>query len=162
MDLKPDNQVTIIETDLNVDFEAPIDHEDGIGGAVAKSRREAAAAPMDVGQSGAAAAAAMEEEEEKEEESGFAAFSGAGNSLSGRTAPKVGTADISVTTPVPPPEEGRQDMSKFQNPFNLRAEERAAQMKKGFGTETDSSDDELGPGDSTAFAAFSGNGNSLR
>lgn len=36
---RPGNAVTIIETDINVDFEAPLDHEDGLMGAAAKAKR---------------------------------------------------------------------------------------------------------------------------
>merc|ERR1719240_2197889 len=42
MEVRPGDAMTIIEADVNVDFEAPLDHEDGLMGAAAKAAQEQA------------------------------------------------------------------------------------------------------------------------
>ena len=105
MELKPADQVTIIETDLNVDFAPPVDHEDGIMGAASKSARDeqaALAASSKAAATEPAPAPAPEPEPEGFAGHAFAggsqaaapkhdAFAGQGYSLSGKTAPKKGT-----------------------------------------------------------------------
>ena len=83
MEVRPGKAMTIIETDVNVDFAPPLDHEEGLIGAEAQAERSAMEAAK-------AAEAAPAVETPMETESGFAAFQGGGFSLSGKLAPSTG------------------------------------------------------------------------
>jgi len=83
-EVRPGDAMTIIEADVNVDFEAPLDHEDGLMGAEARAHKAAqqvAAAP-------GPEVDAMDED--VADVSGVKAFSGSGFSLSGKRAPSSG------------------------------------------------------------------------
>jgi ubiquitin fusion degradation protein 1 len=88
MEVKPGDAMTIIETDVNVDFAPPLDHEEGLAGA-------SAAAQKAEQQAAATAAAAPPPVEEMEDDGDqFAAFGGNGFSLSGKLAPSTGNGIV--------------------------------------------------------------------
>ena len=141
MEVKPGDAMTIIETDVNVDFAAPLDHEDGLAGAAAvaqKAEQEAAAA--------ATSAPPVEDVEQDGDQ--FAAFQGNGFSLSGKLAPSTGNGIVHTFGKVEKPIERCKG--------GMWAPPTAAERPPG-ATDDDSSDEEM-PYEGKRFYAFGGTG----
>jgi hypothetical protein len=96
--------MTIIEADVNVDFEAPLDHEDGLMGAAAKAEQEAKRAAAAAAAGGSAPPPVTEPSagDDGGETSRVQAFSGAGFSLSGKNAPSTGVTETTYAA-IPKP-----------------------------------------------------------
>lgn len=141
MEVKPGEAMTIIETDVNVDFAPPLDHEEGLAGAAAQAQKAEA-------ESAAAAAAAPPPVEAMEEDAGvdrFAAFEGTGNSLSGKNAPSTGNGVVHT-------------FGKIEKPIDqLKGGSVDAASHFAGGGQEDSSDEEM-PYEGKRFHAFGGTG----
>jgi len=143
MEVKPGEAMTIIETDVNVDFAPPLDHEEGLAGAAAQAQKaetEAAAAA-------AAAPAAAAEDMEEDGGDKFAAFGGNGFSLSGKNAPSTGNGIIHT-------------FGKIEKPIDmLKGGQVDAAEHFAAGEQVDSSDEETPMSyEGKRFHAFGGTG----
>merc|ERR1711924_425958 len=143
MEVKPGDAMTIIETDVNVDFAAPLDHEDGLAGAAAAAKKA---------EQEAAVAAASEpppvEDMERDGGDRFAAFQGNGFSLSGKNAPSTGNGIVHT-------------FGKLEKPIEkckggMSAPPTSSERPPG-ATDDDSSDEEM-PYEGKRFYAFGGTG----
>ncbi|BDA46487.1 Ubiquitin recognition factor in ER-associated degradation [Coccomyxa sp. Obi] len=91
IEARPDDAISVIETDCEVDFAPPLDY-------VEPKREERPPAPAPTADGAGPSAAAAEEPEAAQEEPKFLAFVGAGRRLDGR--PAVGGPPVPVTPSV--------------------------------------------------------------
>lgn len=143
MEVRPGDAMTIIETDVNVDFAPPLDHEDGLAGAAAaadKAREQATAA---------AASEPPPVEDMQQDGDGFAAFGGNGFSLSGKLAPSTGNGIVHTF--------GRVEKPIEKCKGGMWAPPTSSERPSGVSVDDDSSDEEM-PYDGKRFHAFGGTG----
>lgn len=138
MEVKPGDAMTIIETDVNVDFAAPLDHEDGLAGAAAAAAKKAeeVQAPPPV-------------EEMDEDSDGFAAFQGNGFSLSGKLAPSTGNGIVHTF--------GKAEKPIDKCKGGMSAPPTSSERPAGAAADDDSSEEEMSY-DGKRFYAFGGTG----
>lgn len=84
--MKPGDAISIIETDVNLEFEAPKDYKEPTRQPAAPLQPLAAAAGGEAGPSSTGGAAAAGEEEAEPEEPKFIAFQGSGRRLDGKAS----------------------------------------------------------------------------
>eukprot|EP01050_Picozoa_sp_SAG11_P003553 SAG11_NODE_204_length_12459_cov_6.526133_2_plen_212_part_00 len=154
MEVRPGDAVTIIETDINVDFDAPLDHADGLMGAAAKASQVAAQA--------AAKPPAPEPESRQGmevEEGTFRAFRGQAYSLSGKSAPSSSKpGDVTTYAAAPKPiEKCKGGMATPPN-ASVKGTVVPSSFSLDNGADIDSSDDESPRAEGLQFHVFGGTG----